>query len=155
MLELAIVLPVLLFLVLSIVETGRALNQYLELTHIVYEGARYGASLAGIESGEQAGEASTNQMRERVISRVEFLLEQSGYAEELTNVELRYDDPSSGSSDVAAHSITVTVELAYLPIFQSSSSDYAPAISGLSISVEATAPYLFKDEYSSDYAYAY
>ncbi len=150
MLELAIVLPVLLFLVMSIVETGRALNQYLELSHIVYEGARYGASLAGIESGEVAGEASTNQMRQRVISRVEFLLEQAGYAEELTNVELAYHDPDSGEDGIAAHSITVSVDLGFLPIFQNSGGNYSSALSGLSISVDATAPYLFKDNFLSE-----
>ncbi|MCB0325227.1 MAG: pilus assembly protein, partial [Bdellovibrionales bacterium] len=81
MLELAIVLPVLLFLVISVVETGRAMNQYLSISHIVYEGARYAASLAGMESGESGGQTSSNQMHDRVRSRVQFLLDKENFAD--------------------------------------------------------------------------
>ena len=138
MLELAIVLPVLLFLVMSIVETGRALNQYLELTHIVYEGARYAASLAGIDGAEVGGEGSPNQMKERVISRVEKLLELSGYPDDRTSVEVLYEDNLLSGDGGAANSVSVGITLNFVPLF--------PVLDGLSINVDATAPYLFKNE---------
>lgn len=138
MLELAVVLPTLLFLVMCVVETGRAMNQYLQLSHIVYEGARYGASLAGLEPGENGGEAGTNQMHDRVRSRVRSLLDYSEFPEEGPVITSRYHDVNASGGGVAPNSVTVSVELAFQPLF--------PILQGLAIRAEATAPYLFKDE---------
>lgn len=48
LIEFAISIPVVLVMIMAVIETGRALNQYMILTQIAYEGARIGAQLAGM-----------------------------------------------------------------------------------------------------------
>ncbi len=50
--ELAIVLPLILLLIIGTVDVGRALIAYLELTRVVYEGARLAGVVTGLESGQ-------------------------------------------------------------------------------------------------------
>ena len=78
----AAVLPFLVMMILATYDLGGALNQYLTLTRIVYEGARYAATLPGLEtnhdngdepykiiSGSQAGPIPMNQslVRQRIV----------------------------------------------------------------------------------------
>src|SRR5689334_4871566 len=78
MLECAIVLPFLAFMIVATYDLGGALNQYLSLTRVVYEGARYAATLPGLEVGEYtvaSGAQNQNQVRDRVVD----LLRRSGF----------------------------------------------------------------------------
>ena len=49
--EAAFVLPFLIFSTIISVELGRAINQYLTLTRVVYEGSRFAATIPGLTAG--------------------------------------------------------------------------------------------------------
>ena len=49
--EFAIVLPTLLFVVFTAVDLGLAIDRYMTLSRVVYEGVRQGVSLPGLEGG--------------------------------------------------------------------------------------------------------
>jgi Flp pilus assembly protein TadG len=50
-LEFAIVLPILVMILTSTFELGRALRMYLSLSRLAYEGARYASAQPGLEKG--------------------------------------------------------------------------------------------------------
>jgi hypothetical protein len=52
LLEFSLVAPILVIFVVSIVDLGRALNFYMYLTRLSYEGTRYASAITGLETGE-------------------------------------------------------------------------------------------------------
>ena len=52
LLEFTYTAPILFLFIFAIVDLGRALNFYMHLTRLSYEGARYASALAGLEAGD-------------------------------------------------------------------------------------------------------
>jgi Flp pilus assembly protein TadG len=71
MLEFTIVAPLMVLMIVATYDLGNALNQYLVLSRVVYEGARYAATLPGLEvqtvSSVDANTPNHNKVRDRVV----------------------------------------------------------------------------------------
>jgi hypothetical protein len=141
LLELAIVLPVLIFIFFSIIDIGQMINQYLTLTEVAYEGARLGASLPGLPPVPGANDDSLKSCLE-IKDRVYSILELTGYEEarDYCEVTIAYEPPAAAQAQApgsTGQSVHVSVRVPFHPFLN--------LYSGLHISVTATAPYLFKD----------
>lgn len=147
-LEFAIVLPLVVFLLISTVDMGMMMNDYLKLTYISYEGARYAATLAGLaqQEGSEATETSERKINE-VKTRVLDLLKKNGFSDDSISIDVRYiplnpDSQEGLPEDIDPEDIGNTVTITTRVSFKG----YFPLFDGLPISATATAPYLFKDE---------
>ncbi len=124
--ECAIVVPFLAFMVIATYDLGGALNQYLSLTRVVYEGARYAATLPGLELGEYIVVSGNAQNQNQVRDRVVDLLRRSGF------------DPSTftlvKTSNDNNQWVSITVERPYESLFG--------FFNNMPIKVSATGPYL-------------
>ena len=87
MLEFTLVAPLMALMIVATYDLGNALNQYLALSRVVYEGARYAATLPGLEvtkvSGVDASTPNHNKVRDRVID----LLQRAGFDSSATSVQ--------------------------------------------------------------------
>lgn len=137
-LELAVVLPVLIFIFFSIIDIGQMINQYLSITEVAYEGARYGASLPGLPPVPGQNDSSA-QSCSKIRERVYEVLEDNGYLNPRSNCEVSvaYEPPDPANPQAAGHSVHVTVRVPFHPFLN--------LYSGVHVTVTATAPYLFKD----------
>lgn len=79
MIEAAIVFPFIILMVCATCDLGAALNQYLALNRVVYEGARYAASLPGLEKGAFVTIDGVAQNQNLVRTRVLDLLTKNGF----------------------------------------------------------------------------
>lgn len=133
--EFALVLPLVVFLFLSIIDTGQMINQYLSLTHISYEGARYGSTLAGLPPVPGATNDTSQAKRDMIQERVITLLELSSMNHSEAAVQVLYvgADAVAGTTQ---NTVEVAVTVPYHAVFQ--------IYDGLQITARATAPYLFK-----------
>jgi len=76
MLEMAIVFPFILIIIGASVDLGRALNQYITITRVVYEATRYASSIGGLEEGTFIrGDAGIPAGHQAIHQRIEILLE--------------------------------------------------------------------------------
>lgn len=122
LIELAIVLPLFLLIVVGVYEVGRALNQYLVLTQIAYEGVRAGSQLTQIApacfgtyvygASNQIQSPSTAQLAHpTVLNRVGFMVELQS---NLNGLSLKCDPSLNPGCDAANSRIknipTVTSE---------------------------------------------
>ena len=139
MLEFAALLPVVVTILISVVEIGNAVNQYLQISRISYEGARFGAAIAGLETGSFAT-ADTSQNSSRLQftlqSRVRTLLTDYGYDTAQANIVTeRADAVGPGSFDA----VSVRVAIPVRPILFA---QYA----WIRFDIRSSAPYLFADD---------
>ncbi|MFN8391969.1 MAG: TadE family protein [Bdellovibrionota bacterium] len=78
-LEFTLVAPLMAMMIIATYDLGSALNQYLALSRVVYEGARYAATLPGLEvttvSSVDANTPNHNKVRDRVVD----LLTRAGF----------------------------------------------------------------------------
>ena len=130
LIETALALPVILILLMGVVDIGRWLNSYYAVSRVAYESARYAASLAGLEEGENryGDHAATIQGQVRVRTR--DLLELYGLDPEQGHLDINYTAAS------LANSVAVTVQMPFEPMFPLMS--FMQRVRG-----EANAPYLF------------
>lgn len=124
--ECAIVLPFLAFMVVATYDLGGALNQYLSLTRVVYEGARYAATLPGLELGEYTVVASNAQNQNHVRDRVVDLLRRSGFDPATFTVVRTKNDNNQW--------VSITLERPYQSMFG--------FFNNMPIRVSASGPYL-------------
>ena len=110
-LELAVVLPIFLILMAGTFEVGRALNQYLILTQVAYEGVRAGSQLAEVEPacfGAYNYEGSNNpannpgQLTPAQLSHV-VVLDRVGYLLQLQKPGLTFKCDEAVDSDCAGN----------------------------------------------------
>ena len=123
--EAAAVLPFLIMMVFATCDLGAALNQYLALNRVVYEGTRYAASLPGLEQGEFSAISGTAQNQNLVRDRVLELLTKNGF------------DVGTFSSVVTTNDnnvVSVRVEKPFMSNFG--------FFNAMPIRVNATGPYL-------------
>ena len=150
-------LPVLLLLFVNIIDLGQVINRYLTLTQVAYEGARYGASLAGMATLDNQATATSEQKKQLVIDRINMLLEKVSLkllADDLAQqpdlsvyqpqVTVAYFGTAGAvvpaeCGAMVNNSICVVVRLPYNPYFR------FPLWDRLPITVRANAPYLFKE----------
>lgn len=128
-LEFTVVAPFIVFLILATVDVGNALDRYLTLTRISYEGARFGAAIAALEAGtfgkvelNDPTVASTNQSK--IHTRVNDLLELNNFDFLTANVE----------TTRISREITVSISIPH--------HSFINAIGKLDLSVSSNAPYL-------------
>ena len=125
MLEFSMVAPLLVLMVMATYDLGNALNQYLALSRVVYEGARYAATLPGLEvystSGTNPNTPNHNKIRDRVVD----LLQRAGFEPSTTTVE---------TANVSNTWVTVTVTKQYEPMFK--------FLATTNIRVHASGPFL-------------
>jgi hypothetical protein len=137
LLEFGIVIAGVMFGVLLLTDIGRALNEYLKLTHVVAEGAKTGTRVAGLQAGTKydldqdmtdltgtgetivdvcsgvAGGASGQPCGHLLIQqRVRFLLQNMSFIIDLNNTHITTELAASGSG-VSTAMITVTVSSQY------------------------------------------
>lgn len=136
LLEGAIVLPFLLTMLFATFDLGAALNQYLLLNRLVYEGTRYAATLPGLETGRFGVTTDPSLTsyspyvvgsgQDKVRSRLITLIGRSGF------------DPSSftlmSTENSANNAVTVTLQKNYSPMFG--------FFGNIPLKVTATGPYL-------------
>ena len=137
LIEFGIVLPLVLMLVFAATDLGLAIDRYLSLTRVVYEGVRYGASLPGLEVGVFTpdmfeGEGIGSSMQGRLRNRIATLLEKHGFTpQDATVTTIFVQDGGGNPDDIVAVSIQVNLD-PYFPLYDS-----------LSINVDASGPYLY------------
>ncbi len=129
--ESAIILPFLVLMVVATFDLGAALNHYLILNRIVYEGTRYAATIPGLKTGE-FNNVSLNpekhaDVRDRIVSLISTseLVRRNGY----TTGEFEIVTKNS-----ANNWITVTLTVHYHSIFG--------FFNQMPIKISATGPYL-------------
>ena len=137
MLEFAVVLPVLLITLMASLDVGRAMTNYLTLSQIAYEGARYAASLPGLEEGNfhTSAPPPQNSRQARVREMIFELVDQHNFDRQYFEVETLYQ-LAAIENDVPINHVEVTVTGKYNPLF---------AFPAIPVSVTATAPYLFPE----------
>ena len=109
-LEFSAVLPLIVLMIVSVIEISNAVNQYLQVTRVSFEGARYGASLAGFESGS-ASDGTPNQLL--VQGRMRRLLNDYGLAAETAVIETALIPPSEAST---FQLVEVSIEIPVRPV---------------------------------------
>ena len=150
LIEFSIALPFLLLLTMAIWDLGRALNEYLTVSRIVYEGTRYAASVPGLETpntpaanvteGNSAGlsnaaipvNVSTHQ---RVRDRISQLIARYGIPANEANITTKVVKDRTGA--LANNSVTVGVRFRFRSNF--------PLLDQLitQIGADSTGPYMF------------
>lgn len=134
--ELAIILPVLTMVFMSLFDLGMAVNQYLSLTHVTYESARFGASHAGLRQALIAADGDTQAIKnsniiEEVSNRAYILANKNKIPIGL----VKYQEHSESNEDEQMFSVTTTSEYeSFFPLFGT-----------IELSVEASAPYLYRE----------
>lgn len=134
LLEMAIVFPFILIIIAASVDLGRALNQYISVTRVVYEATRYAASVPSLETGTHsladgtapAGHAAI-QERVRVLLRSTDALD----FEDITKLETTLSD-NGGQLEVH-----VDIDFAFNALFNEFT------MLNVQGSSKATGPYLF------------
>lgn len=144
LIEAALVIPIALLMLFAAIELGRVLTQYLALSRIAYEGARFGSSLPGLLEGgvyDRLCEVGTdpncsqalNTLRERIwvlINRNDLPQQQFTITAGLERViidEFSNEEALLVRVDVTTYADTIT------PIFGSM----------IPLKVSLRAPYLF------------
>ena len=122
--ETVIVLPLLLLLFLGISEMGYMLCKQIEISKITYEGARYAASLPGLDAGD------LTVYKTRVLERMSQLYSFYGMNEDESAANVEYVNIDGNMY------IRVTLSSTYKPI--------TPLLSEFTnINSQANAPYLY------------
>lgn len=140
MTEFAVCLPILVIILFSTIELGRAAGVYLDLTRVVYEGVRYGGALPGLEEGEfatanQVTHSGQAELRTRVLTH----LGQYGYDTTQAGLISSYTRSVTNGGTTTEDVVTIDVDIPYTPLF--------PFISGLPmhVRVRASGPYLHRE----------
>lgn len=142
MMEFAIVIPVLVFMLFAGVETARALGNYLRLSQIAYEGARIGASLPGLEVGRYTDESTYTsgsrqaRLREIIVDVIDEYRENASL--NASNVSLLTEYQRTTLDASPSNRVSVELMATYTPLF-------GFGFPELNIRVFATSPYLFPD----------
>lgn len=143
--ELSIILPLLTLMIISTVDVGRALTQYLTLTRITYEGARYAASLPGLEEndsnsgGFKAPSGFTEPNQVNLHSRISKLLDDNEFRQSGIIVSTEYSGKEANEAphELLTNSIRVSITVPF--------DAYFGAFKGLSLNATSSGPYLFPD----------
>jgi len=124
MVEFALILPLMLLLIISTFDLGNAINQYMALSRIAYEGTRYAATIPGLEQ-TTAGAGGSSVNHDKVKVRVQALLASGGFVEGSPTVLTENDNNQW---------VRVTIRKSYSSIFG--------LYDNLPIVVSATGPFL-------------
>lgn len=126
LLECTIILPFLVMMIAATYDLAGALNQYLTLTRIVYEGARFAATLPGLELNGVHTAVNQDQHHNDIRKRVVNLLVKQGF---------NPDEFSLISTENSQNEwVTVSVEKKYTGQFR--------FFDNMPLRVSATGPYL-------------
>ena len=104
--EFAIVTPTLIICLFGMFDLSELLQNYLNLTRVAYEGARFGASVMSLEEG-QFSNPTPEMAQARIRSRVETLLQAyhlTSYAPQITS-SYHLEDPTK------ANMVEVNIEI--------------------------------------------
>ena len=126
LLECTIILPFLVMMIAATYDLAGALNQYLTLTRIVYEGARFAATLPGLELNGVHTSVNQDQHHNDIRKRVVSLLEKQGF----NPAEFSVISTENSQNEW----VTVSVEKPYTGQFR--------FFDNLPLRVTATGPYL-------------
>lgn len=139
MVETCVVLPFLFFLIFATYELGAALNEYLTLTRVVYEGSRYAATIPGLEKTDVTdpnsyyGTGKVNPIYQtKVYDRVTDLVNRNGFDSNSVTIKLYNENDEK---------VSVSVDKEFVSIFG--------MFNGLRINVSASGPFLSKPPTSS------
>ncbi len=140
--ESAIVLPFLLMMVVATYDLGGALNQYLILNRIAYEGTRYAATLPGLKIGEFTPASLNPEKHTEICDRIRALIETSDLVE---RAGYDPDEFSIVTSNVNNNWVTVVLTVNYRSIFG--------FFNQMPIKISATGPYLSQAPDAKVYAF--
>ncbi|MCB0325453.1 MAG: pilus assembly protein [Bdellovibrionales bacterium] len=132
MIEMAICLPFILIILMASVDLGRALNEYLTITRVVYEATRFGASVSQLEAGAFESNSTAPAGHQAIRNRVALLLDRYGIPQEQVT-RLRTELVNTGTQ----LEVKVEIDWAFDAIF--AQFDFMDALG----SAEATGPYLY------------
>lgn len=149
-LEFAATIPLIVGTFLTMLDLGFCLNQYLKVSRIAYEGARYASSIAGLNEGICLSDNTSNScvsdrtnQQGKVHTRVMTLLQDNNLPSDLNEVSIRtefwMDAPQVGSEQEShpyPRIIWVRVSVPYHPIF--------PMYPHLNMRVTRSGPYLYR-----------
>ncbi len=133
-LEMALVLPFILIIVAASVDLGRALNQYISVTRVVYEATRYAASVPSLETGTvQLTDSNIPAGHAAIQQRVRVLLQSTDALDfnDITKLETTLSD-NAGKLEVH-----VDIDFAFNALFNEFT------MLNVQGSSRATGPYLF------------
>ena len=138
MLEFAALLPVVMTILVSVIEIGNAVNQYLQISRISYEGARFGAAIAGLETGtyQHSSTAQSVRLQRTLQTRVLTLLDDYGYDTSQALLTTAREDVLGGGTFDA---VSVRVSIPVRPIL-------FRQYSSIQFNINSSAPYLFADD---------
>jgi Flp pilus assembly protein TadG len=104
MVEFALVLPLLLMLALGVLDFGKALNYWIDETHLANEGARW-----AVVNSNPGGSSLTLQ---------QYLQQQADSAELRSNAQICISNPGGGTFTVGNPvQVTVLIHYTWLPFF--------------------------------------
>ena len=126
--EFTMILPVLFLMFMGVIDISRALNQYLMLSRIAYEGSRYAASTAGIESAFR---------QDRVRTRVQGLLRDQSLDTGAVVIPNYVAFDAAAVDELQTNIVSVSIQKPFDSMFS--------MFSGINLRVEATAPYLYPE----------
>ncbi len=151
--EFSIVLPFLLLFIMAIWDLGRALNEYLTVSRIVYEGTRFAASVPGLETPTTVSAGVTKGETDGLINAVVPLdvVTHKRVRDRISQILVRYNIPFSDANvktqvvkdysggGVPNFTVTVGVRLRFRSNF--------PLLDQLlsQVGSESTGPYMFSN----------
>lgn len=102
MLEFGAILPIIVLMLISTIEIGNAINQFLTVSRISYEATRYAASLAGLEPGttvlNETPPSAIPEFHAKVLARVSRLLQDYQFSALRARVEVSLIEPTGGAT---------------------------------------------------------
>ena len=148
--EFATTIPLIVTTLFTMLDLGFCLNEYLKISRIAYEGARYASTIAGLEEESNVSDSqnlsfitsATNQ-HAKVHTRIQTLLERNSLPNDLSEISIRTEYGLNGTpsgSPLTAHTIPrvirVRLDVPYHPIF--------PMYPTLRMVVTRSGPYLYR-----------
>ena len=141
LIESAIVLPFLMMMVVATYDLGGALNQYLILNRIVYEGTRYAATLPGLKLGSYTAQSADSEKHAEIRDRIQSLINTSDLVERNGYSPGEFVVTTANTNN---NWVTVSLTVHYHSLFG--------FFSQMPIKITATGPYLSQ---SPDAQYGY
>ncbi len=128
--ELTFVLPLIFIMIVGLVDVGRALINYLNLTQIAYEGARFAGALSGLESTgsltvvdlHQGARDATAPVHWDVQTRIDQMLTQIyqlNFRPGSVHIRTGFDpkDPTNPSPQLDKNVVRITIDGEYESLF--------------------------------------
>ena len=116
--EFAIVAPFLIFLLMGIYDLGRALERYIALNSIAYEGLRYAATLPGLEGGEFNAPTGVPMYQETLRDRINNLLEGHGWNPATAGVTTALYTEAAPDAQGRSQIVRVSISAPYESLFK-------------------------------------